>query len=93
MQSDDGTASIDLTLHRFKKIMVNNSPDNSVYIMDARLQSLLNLSVKGNFIRYIVPNRSSEDVSQIADATGFGITGQNRLLWGYKNDLYIGYMP
>ena len=88
-----GNAHIDLSLHRFRKIMVNSSPDNSIYIMDSRLQSLLNLSVKGNFIRYIVPNRSSEDISQTADATGFGITGQNRLLWGYKNDLYIGYMP
>lgn len=93
IQSDDGTAQIDLSLHRFKKIMVNNSPDNSIYIMDARLQSLLNLSVKGNFIRYIVPNRSSEAVSRTSDATGFGITGQNRLLWAYRNDLYIGYMP
>ena len=93
IQSDDGSAHIDLSLHRFKKIMVNNSPDNSIYIMDAGMQTLLNLSVKGNFIRYIVPNRSSEDVSQIAEATGFGITGQNRLLWGYRNELYIGNMP
>ena len=92
MQNDEGTASIDLSLHRFRKIMVNSSPDNSIYIMDARLQSLLNLSVKGNFIRYIVPNRSSGEIHS-ADATGFGITGQNRLLWAYKNDLYIGYMP
>ena len=93
IKNDEGTAFIDLSQHRFEKIMVNSSPDNSVYVMDARLQSLLNLSVKGNFIRYIVPNRSAEDISQIADATAFGITGQNRLLWGYKNDLYIGYMP
>ena len=61
--------------------------------MDAKLQSVLNLSAKGNFIRYIVPNRTIEDLSQFSMATGFGITGQNRLLWGYKNDLYIGNMP
>ena len=93
MENDEGTASIDLSLHRFKKIITNSSPDNSIYIMDGRLQTILNLSVKGNFIRYIVPNRSSENLTQSAEATGFGITGQNRLLWSYKNDLYIGNMP
>ena len=93
VSSSDGSAQIDLSLHQFSKILLNNSPDNSLYIMDAKLQTLLNLSVKGNFIRYIVPNRTIEDISQFALATGFGITGQNRLLWGYKNDLYIGNMP
>ena len=93
VENDSQTNHIDLSLHNFKKIMVNSSPDNSIYIMDSHLQSILNLSVKGNFIRYIVPNRTVEDISQISDATGFGITGQNRLLWGYKNDLYIGNMP
>lgn len=71
--------------------MVNSSPDNSIYLMDAKLQTLLNISVKGNFIRYIVPNRTSADLMRTA--TGFGITGQNRLLWSYKNDLYLGNMP
>lgn len=93
LQSSDNSASIDLSLHQFKKIMMNSSPDNSIYLMDAKLQTLLNISVKGNFIRYIVPNRSGADISQSAAATGFGITGQNRLLWAYKNDLYIGNMP
>ncbi len=93
VQSEDGTVHIDMTLHQFKKILMNASPDNSIYIMDARFQSLLNLSVKGNFIRYIVPNRDNEEISQYAYASGFGITGQNQLLWGFRNDLYIGNMP
>lgn len=93
IRNEDHTAYVDLSLHNFKKIMINSSPDNSIYLMDSKLQTLLNISVKGNFIRYIVPNRSSADLSQSASATGFGITGQNRLLWSYKNDLYIGNMP
>ena len=93
VKSTDGTAYIDMTKHNFKKIFLNSSPDNSIYIMDAKLQSLLNLSTKMNFIRYIVPNRTSEEISQFSNATAFGITGQNRLLWGYKNDFYIGNMP
>lgn len=93
VSNSEGTAQIDMSLHKFSKIMVNNSPDNSIYIMDAKLQTILNLSVKGNYIRYIVPNRTVEDLSQYSLASGFGITGQNRLLWSYKNDLYIGNMP
>lgn len=89
----DGSAYLNLANHKFKKILVNSSPDNSIYIMDAKLQSVLNLSTKLNFIRYIVPNRTGEEISQFSEATAFGITGQNRLLWGYKNDLYIGNMP
>ena len=93
LKSHDGKSQIDLALHQFSKIMVNNSPDNSVYVMDSKMQSVLNFSAKGNFIRYIVPNRTGEEISQFSKATAFGITGQNRLLWGYKNDLYIGNMP
>lgn len=93
IQNEDHTAYVDLSLHNFKKIMVNSSPDNSIYLMDSKLMTLLNISVKGNYIRYIVPNRTSADLAQAASATGFGITGQNRLLWSYKNDLYIGNMP
>ncbi len=93
LKSQDGTSQIDLNLHQFSKIMINNSPDNSIYIMDPKLQSILNISVKGNFIRCIVPNRSGEEISQFSRATAFGITGQNRLLWGYRNNLYIGNMP
>lgn len=93
IESSDGTAFIGLANHQFKKIMTNSSPDNSIYIMDAKMQSVLNISAKANFIRYIVPNRSFDEISQYSNATGFGITGQNRLLWGYQNDLYIGNMP
>ena len=93
LYSQDGSAQIHLPLHNFSKIMVNNSPDNSIYIMDSRMQTVLNISAKANFIRCIVPNRSLEEISQFSNATAFGITGQNRLLWGYKNDLYIGNMP
>ncbi len=93
VQNEDGSIHIDMSLHKFRKILINASPDNSIYIMDAKFQSLLNLSAKGTFIRYIVPNRDSEEISQYAFASGFGITGQNQLLWGFRNDLYIGNMP
>lgn len=91
--SPDRKAYLNLENHDFRKIILNASPDNSIYIMDAKLQSVLNLSTKTNYIRYIVPNRTTEEISRYSDATGFGITGQNRLLWGYRNDLYIGNMP
>ena len=91
--SPDRKAYLNLENHDFRKIILNSSPDNSIYIMDAKLQSVLNLSTKLNYIRYIVPNRTTEDISQYSNATGFGITGQNRFLWGYRNDLYIGNMP
>ena len=91
--SPDRKAYINLENHDFRKIILNASPDNSIYIMDSKLQSVLNLSTKTNYIRYIVPNRSTEDISRYSNATAFGITGQNRLLWGYRNDLYIGNMP
>ena len=93
IQNPNGTNYLDFSLHHFSKIMMNSSPDNSVYIMDSKMQSVLNLSAKANFIRYIVPNRSIEEISQFSNATAFGITGQNRLLWGFNNDLYIGNMP
>ena len=93
IDSEDGSAHIGLANHQFRKILVNNSPDNSVYIMDAKMQSILNLSVRGNFVRYIIPNRTLEEISHYSEATGFGITGQNRLLWAYKNDFYAGNMP
>ncbi len=85
--------SINFSLHKFSKILINRTPDTSLYLMDSRLQSLLNLSAKGNFVRYIVPNRAAGDISQFGTPSGFGITGQNRILWAYKNDLYIGNMP
>ena len=91
--SPDRKAYLNLENHEFKKVLLNSSPDNSLYIMDAKLQSILNLSTKSNFIRYIVPNRTVEAISMYSNASAFGITGQNRLLWGYKNDLYIGNMP
>lgn len=91
--SPDGKSHIKLANHNFKKIIVNNSPDNSIYIMDAKMQSILNLSVKSNYIRYIVPNRALDNMAQYSTATGFGINGQNRLLWAYDNALYIGNMP
>ena len=91
--SPDRKAYLNLENHDFRKIILNASPDNSIYIMDAKLQSVLNLSTKTNYIRYIVPNRTTEEISLYSNATGFGITGQNRLLWGYRNDLYIGNMP
>ena len=93
IESSDGNSHVKLANHNFKKIIVNNSPDNSIYIMDAKLQSVLNISVKSNYIRYIVPNRSLDNMAQYSTATGFGITGQNRLLWAYDNVLYIGNMP
>ena len=91
--SPDRNAYLNLENHDFRKIILNASPDNSIYIMDAKLQSVLNLSTKTNYIRYIVPNRTTEEISRYSSATAFGITGQNRLLWGYRNDLYIGNMP
>lgn len=84
---------INFSLHKFSKILINRTPDTSLYLMDSRLQSILNLSAKGNFVRFIVPNRAAGDISQFGTPTGFGITGQNRILWAYKNDLYIGNMP
>ena len=93
IQSEDGSIYVGFENHRFKKILINTSPDNSIYIMDEKLQSVLNLSVKMNYIRYIVPNRSIDEISQYSKATGFGITGQNRLLWSYQNDMYIANMP
>ena len=91
--SPDRNAYLNLENHDFRKIILNASPDNSIYIMDAKLQSVLNLSTKTNYIRYIVPNRTTEEISRYSSATAFGITGQNRLLWGYRNDLYIANMP
>ena len=91
--SSDGNSHINLADHKFRKILVNNSPDNSIYIMDAKMQSVLNISAKSNFIRYIIPNRSLENMAQYSTATGFGINGQNRLIWAYDNVLYIGNMP
>lgn len=93
IQNEDGSVFVGFDNHRFKKIIINASPDNSIYIMDEKLQSVLNLSVKMNYIRYIVPNRSIDEISQYSIATGFGITGQNRLLWSYQNDLYTANMP
>ena len=93
IQNEDKSVYVGFKNHHFKKILVNTSPDNSIYIMDEKLQSVLNLSVKLNYIRYIVPNRSIDEISQYSHATGFGITGQNRLLWSYQNDLYIANMP
>jgi len=93
ISNDNNTVHIGLSNHHFRKILVNNSPDNSIYIMDSKLQTILNLSVKANFIRYIVPNRSFDEISQFSDATAFGIADRNRLLWGYKNNLYAGNMP
>ena len=93
VDSPDGKAHVDLTQHKFTRIFLNSSPDNSIYMADTEMQSVLNLSVKSNYIRYIVPNRSMDEISQYAQATGFGITGQNRLLWAYRSDLYIGNMP
>ena len=93
IESADGNSHIKLANHKFRKIFINNSPDNSIYIMDAKLQSVLNISVKSNYIRYIVPNRSLDNMSQYSTATGFGINGENRLLWAYDNVLYIGNMP
>ncbi len=92
--SDPNTGvQINFSLHKFSKILINRTPDTSLYLMDSHLQSILNLSAKGNFVRYIVPNRAAGDISQYGTPTGFGITGQNRILWAYKNDLYIGNMP
>ena len=93
IQNEDRSVYVGFQNHHFKKILVNSSPDNSIYIMDEKLQSVLNLSVKMNYIRYIVPNRNIDEISQYSKATGFGITGQNRLLWSYQNDLYIANMP
>lgn len=93
IQNEDGSVFVGFDNHRFKKIIINASPDNSIYIMDEKLQSVLNLSVKMNYIRYIVPNRSIDEISQYSIATGFGITGQNRLLWSYQNDLYTANIP
>ena len=91
--SPDRKAYLNLENHDFRKIILNSSPDNSIYIMDAKLQSALNLSTKSNYVRYIIPNRTTEEISMFSNASAFGITGQNRLLWGYRNDLYIGNMP
>ena len=93
VESPDGSAHVNLTLHQFSKIFLNSSPDNSIYLVDTKLQSVLNLSVKTNYVRYIIPNRSGDEISQFANASGFGIIGQNRLLWAYRSDLYIGNMP
>lgn len=84
---------INFSLRKFSKILINRTPDTSLYLMDSHLQSILNLSAKGNYVRFIVPNRAAGDISQFGTPTGFGITGQNRILWAYKNDLYIGNMP
>ncbi|MBQ6342667.1 MAG: hypothetical protein IJI41_06065 [Anaerolineaceae bacterium] len=91
--SPDGSSHINFSNHKFRKILLNSSPDNSFYIMDAQMQSILNISAKSNFVRYIVPNRTIDDISQYSTATGFGIIDQNRLIWAYNNNLYIGNMP
>ena len=93
IESPDGLSHINFSNHEFRKILLNSSPDNSIYIMDAKLQTILNISAKSNFVRYIVPNRTIDDISQYSTATGFGITDQNRLVWAYDNNLYVGNMP
>lgn len=93
IESPDGLSHINFSNHRFRKILVNSSPDNSIYIMDAKMQTILNISAKSNFVRYIIPNRTIDDISQNSTATGFGIIDQNRLVWAYSNNLYIGNMP
>lgn len=85
--------AIDFSNRHISKMMINRSPDISIYLMDGDLQQVINLSVKLNFIRTIAPKRDAGDTPVTSSATGFGITGQNKLIWAYEKDLYIGNMP
>ena len=49
--------SIDLTHKHLIQIKLNASPDTSLYLIDEQLQSVINISLKLNLVRYIVPNR------------------------------------
>lgn len=93
IRSEAGDVRIDLTRRNITQLMINRSPDNSIYLMDEKLQTAINLSVKLNFVRYIVPDRNESDIPSAAKASAFGISGANKLIWAYNADIYVGNMP
>lgn len=83
---------IDLTKKHMIQIRMNASPDTSLYLMDEKRQSVINMTLKLNLIRYIVPDRfAGEGGGKIV--TGFGLLNTSNIVWASGSDLYIGQMP
>ncbi len=84
--------SIDLTHKHMIQIKLNATPDTSLYLIDEHLQSIVNISLKLNLIRYIVPNRFSGEGAE-KTITAFGFVNNSNIIWAAGSDIYIGAMP
>ena len=86
---DDQGTKVDLTMRSVRKILSNSSPDNSLYLMDTELQTVLNISMKLNFIRYIVPDRTNSD-HPLRPLEAFGLSGKSMFFWAYGQEIFWG---
>ena len=83
---------IDLTKKHVIQIRMNTSPDTSLYMIDEKRQSVINMTLKLNLIRYIVPDRfNGEGGGKVV--TGFSLLNASSILWASGSDLYIGLLP
>lgn len=84
--------AVELTDRAFSQIKINTSPDLSLYMVDQKLQSVVNASLKLNLVRYIVPDRAASEGAG-KPVSGFGFLNQANLLWASGAELYNGPMP
>ncbi len=91
LKSENGN-DIDLERMHFSMIKANISPDNSIYVMDNKLQTILNLSLKMNLIRYITPNRDN-NAGQGENVTAFTLFDTYNVLWASGENIYMGSIP
>ena len=76
----------------FFDIQINNAPDTSLYLFDRDRQSMINLTLKLNLVRYLVPDRFKSDATD-ETATAFTFFDRATPIWAAGNRLFVGTLP
>lgn len=92
VSSADGLRTFRIADRGFFDIQVNNAPDTSLYLFDRSRQSMINLTLKLNLVRYLVPDRSKSDATD-ETATAFTFFDRATPIWAAGNRLFVGTLP
>lgn len=88
----DGNRTIPIIDRGLFSIRVNEAPDSSLYLFDRDSQSIVNVTLKLNLVRYIVPDRFRSDcVDEIA--TAFVFFDRSTPVWAAGDRLFVGTLP
>lgn len=92
VSSSDGSMTLPIVDRDLIEIGVNTMPDRSLYLFDRERLALVNVTLKLNLVRYLVPDRFAGDVDAVA-GSAFTFFDRGTVVWAAADRLYVGTLP